>query len=232
MGKSQKTTPLSAIGFPQLSETVAGSEDSHRDERAQSDERIMTYFMPNVGDILFCLILWLLLGALPNFLFGDGSTGGTSQPVITCSHTAFQQRFSFLFPPSRQLGRLSMAVGRGFCQARRLGRAESTRVFVGSINALVLMLLYQRCRKEGANFAFALLLGVTGSLLSAIHWLARPHVFNFLGLYLFSTMLEDFWRGELKARKLVIALTVCTVVWVNMHPACLFGLALVGILPG
>jgi hypothetical protein len=92
-----------------------------------------------------------------------------------------------------------------------------------------MMLLYHRCRKEGAHFSLVVFIATIGVLIMAIHWLARPHLFVWLGVYLFYTRLEDFYRGAINHWKMLIPLALYMVLWVNVHPGFIFGLIILAI---
>jgi hypothetical protein len=84
-------------------------------------------------------------------------------------------------------------------------------------------------RKEGCHFATALILTILGAFTSAVHWLARPHLFTFFGVYIFSTRLEDRYKGTISGAKFFLPLFLYMLLWVNCHPGFLIGFALIGL---
>jgi hypothetical protein len=101
-------------------------------------------------------------------------------------------------------------------------------VWAISLASLVL-LLYQRMRSYGCHFAAAMFFSIIGLIASASHWLVRPHLFTFFGVFFFYTKLEDFYRGKLSGRALFLWLLPCMVIWVNTHPAFLLAYAISGL---
>jgi len=194
-------------------------------------EKIILFFLPNVGDIIFIFFLQIPLFLRPSFLFGDGSTGWhlvAGDFILQTHQIPYHDLFSYTHPDApwvayEWLSDLLMAF------AVKLGGLNLLAVCCGCSIGWLLILLYGRCRKEGAHVLLALLLVVIGTLVTAVHWLARPHLFTFFGIYLFTTRLEDYYRGEIGKLQLLIPLTLFMLLWVNTHPAFLFGFALMGI---
>ncbi|MFN8553845.1 MAG: hypothetical protein U0103_20415 [Candidatus Obscuribacterales bacterium] len=195
-------------------------------------DRIFSWLLPNPGDILFILIISFLLFLRPDFVFGDGSTGwhiATGDFVL--HHGVPHHDFlSYTFPGKDWVAYewLSDTLFAGIVNLAG-GNLMLLAVCIScSIGALMIM-LYSRCRNEGANFPLAFSLVVIGAIISAIHWLARPHIFTFFGVYFFSTLLEDFWSGKLSGRRLLLQLSLIAIIWVNVHPAFLLAFAITGI---
>ncbi|HEY9714805.1 MAG TPA: hypothetical protein V6C72_15155, partial [Chroococcales cyanobacterium] len=111
----------------------------------------------------------------------------------------------------------------------RIGGLNLLAVFVSCGLGWLFVLIYDRCRKEGSHFLTAAFLVIIGALTSALHWLARPHIFTFFGVFIFTTKLEDYYRGTISNTRLLLWLAATMIVWVNCHPAFLLGYALIGI---
>lgn len=185
-------------------------------------------FLPDLADIIFLLLLYFLLSIRPDMIFADGSTGWH----LVCGNYIWHQHWvpyvdimSYTFAGKpwiafEWLSDLFMSALVYF------GGLNLLAVIVSSAIAFLFFLIYRHCRAEGCNFVLALIFTMTGALLSAIHWLIRPHVFTFFGVYIFYTQLDAFYRGQLTARKLAMRLGLCMLIWVNCHPGFLFGLAL------
>ncbi|SRR5579885_605507 len=195
-------------------------------------ELIVSWFLPNLGDVIFILVLVFLLRLLPNFVFFDGSTGWhivTGQYVLQ-HWVPGRDVISYTFANSpwvayEWLSDSLMAL------LERLGNGDLNllAVAVSSAIAALMLLLYDRCRKEGANFLLALVIVLIGAIISAIHWLARPHIFCFYGVYFFSIWLEDFWQSKLSVKQFLSRIMLFMILWVNTHPAFLIGFALIAI---
>lgn len=187
--------------------------------------------LPNVGDILFVLMLYLMLFTLPNFLLGDGSTGWhivTGNWILDNHQIPRTDIMSYTFPDKPWVAyEWLFDVLLALCD--RAGGLPLVAVAVGTSIAGLFTLLYQSCRKAGCYFLTAMWLCLIGSIVSSVHWLARPHIVTFFGLYVYSTLLEEYYRGIVSTRKLLLVLGLFMIFWVNCHPAFLSGFVLVAI---
>lgn len=165
---------------------------------------------------------------MPTFIFEDGSTGWhlVTGRFILDNHTIpHQDLMSYTFPqapwvPYEWLSDLITA------SIERLTGLNGLAVATSFLIALVFLLLYERCRRLGMNFMLSAFLIAAATLASSVHWLVRPHIFTFLGVYIFSTTLESFHRGTISKVRLIISLSVCMAFWVNLHPGFVLGFVL------
>ncbi len=187
--------------------------------------------LPDAGDMLFIFLASLTLFMLPNYLFGDGSTGWhivtgmhildtgsiPHRDILTASHAdkpwvAYQWLTDVIMALLVKAGGLNLL-------------AVACSLTVG----FLFLALYDRIRRDGVSVFPSLILVVTGSLLSAMHFLARPHLLNFWGVYLFTTKLEDFHAGRIDFKKMLLWLLPTMLLWTNMHPAFALGIGIAGI---
>jgi hypothetical protein len=188
--------------------------------------------LPDVGDIIFLAMIYVTLFLRPDFVFGDGSTGWhlatgdyvLSHNFVPPSHDLFS--YTKAGAPWVAYEWLSDAFMAFFA---RLGGLQLLAVVVCSMIASVSLLIYEKMRRAGCHFATALCLTTVGSFASAVHWLARPHLFTFFGVYIFSTRLEDRYKGTISGARFYLPILLYMLVWVNCHPAFLFGLALIAL---
>lgn len=185
--------------------------------------------LPDIGDILFLMLLQEFLFRLPYFIFGDGSTGwhlATGHYILE-HHTIPRNDFiSYTFNGHpwiayEWLTDTLMAI------MEQWGGLNAVAVFFTSIIALTFLLLYERCRNTGCHFLVSVALTVIGGIASSIHFLARPHIFSMLGVLLFSTSLSLFSQGRITARRLLCLLCPSMLLWANLHPGFLYGFLLV-----
>lgn len=187
--------------------------------------------LPDVGDFIFLLLLQVPLFLRPNFVFGDGSTGWhlvTGDWILLNHAVPNHDLISYTMPNQpwvayEWLSDVVMAL------AVRAGGLNLLAVLVSCSVALLTLLIYDRCRKEGCHFALATCLTMLACFLTAIHWLARPILFLFFGVYIFSTKLEDFHRGTVSGTKLILFLTLTMLIWVNTHPSWVLGIVFLAI---
>lgn len=185
--------------------------------------------LPDIADLIFLFIVGLLVFMLPNFMLGDGSTGwhlGTGHYILQHGQIPRTDLFSNTYPdrpwvPYEWLADFVGAI------LDRLGGIKLVAVAASCAVAWLISLLYLQARRAGCHFVIALVLCVLGVFASTIHWLARPHIFTFFGVYIFSQWLERYRTGAISARKLLLTLAITMVIWTNAHPAFLIGIAIV-----
>lgn len=188
-------------------------------------------WMPSVGDIIFILLLQLIFVFIPNFIFGDGSTGWhlvTGQYVLEHFKIPNSDLISYTFPNKPWVA-YEWLFDVLIAGLDKLAGLRLVAVACCSAIAWLFLLLYDDCRRRGCHFFPALILCVMGALISAIHWLARPHLITFFGVYLFTKYLQEFYENKVSTRKLALILGLTMLVWVNSHPAFLMGIVITGI---
>lgn len=195
-------------------------------------DKIVTWFLPNPGDFFFFLVLTFLLYVVPCQVFADGSSGwhfATGRYILEHGMPT-TDLISYTFPhkPWVPYEWLFDVIGAGLIKMGG-GQLNLLAVFVSATCGFVMMMLYERARKEGANIILASLLVLAALVVSSIHWLARPHIFTFLGVLLYSFWLEDFWSGKLSAKSLWLRLSLVMVLWLNLHPGFQVGLVQIAI---
>ncbi len=201
-----------------------------RAETAQP-RRIGRSPLPSGADIIFMCPIYLALVLLPNFVFGDGSTGWhlvSGQYTIDKLRIPHQDLISYTFPnkpwvPAEWLFDLVAAL------LVRLGDLKLLAVATASTIALLFAAIYQDARRTGCHFLIVLAFVLIGCLTSSVHWLARPHVFTFFGVYIFSRCLDAIHRNEISPLHVNITLGLTMLVWANAHPAFLIGFGMVAI---
>ncbi len=188
-------------------------------------------WMPSIGDILFILILQLLIVCLPNFIFGDGSTGWhllTGHFILDHQQIPRTDLVSYTFPDKAWVA-YEWLFDLVIAALDKVGGLRLVAVACCSAIAYLFLLIYNDCRRRGCHFMFALTLCTIGALVSAIHWLARPHLITFFGVFIYTRFLRDFSENSITAKKLLIILGSTMLIWVNSHPAFLMGLVIIGI---
>lgn len=186
------------------------------------------YPLPDFGDVIFLLVVNLLVFALPHFMLGDGSTGWhlvTGKFILETHRIPTQDLMSYTFPGAPWVA-YEWLFDLFAAFTEKLAGLNGLVVACSSIIALVMLLVYERCRRAGANFPLAAFLVIVGSLASSVHWLARPHIFTILGVFIFAATLESFQRDKISKSKMLGLLSVSMAFWVNLHPGFMLGFAL------
>lgn len=185
-------------------------------------------FLPDIGDIVFLFVLILLVFLSPCYLFADGSTGwhiSTGQYILQHGWVPTHDLFSYTFPDKAWVAYewLSDVI---FAALVNIGGLTLLNLVVASGIGVLFLLLYEDCRESGCNFAMATFITMLGVLASSIHWLARPHIFTFFGIYIFARTLEKYRQGRISDRQMYLILAITMLFWANLHPAFLLGFVL------
>jgi hypothetical protein len=185
--------------------------------------------LPSVADIIFIAIIYLAIFKLPNFMFADGSTGWhlvTGHYILDNFSIPHTDIISYTFP-NKEWVAYEWLFDVIAAALDKIGGLKLLAVASVCFIATLFLNLYEDCRKTSCHFIFVLVLTIMGSLISAVHWLARPHLFTFWGVYIFSKLLSKFDQGLISNKKLLLFLSLTMIIWVNTHPAFLLGFAII-----
>jgi hypothetical protein len=181
--------------------------------------------LPCLTDVLFLLPAFVILYLLPgtSALLADGDTGWhirTGEWILQHRTVPALDLFSFtkphavwfswewgwdlLFAPIHQVWGLA-------------GVAFANLLLLCLISAVLYRLVRRRCENDVLAMLFTVL-ALSGS---SIHWLARPHLFSWLFVLLFSHALLSAEEGN---RKALWYLPLLTMAWVNIHGAFFIGI--------
>jgi hypothetical protein len=109
-----------------------------------------------------------------------------------------------------------------YATAERLGGLAMVSVLAGLVLALTFALLARFMVRRGGDPLLAYLISMAAAVLSAGHWLARPHLFTLLFVVILLDLLERDRPAPLWLYAPFFA------VWANMHGGFSFGLILIG----
>ena len=114
-----------------------------------------------------------------------------------------------------------------FSAANSLAGLAGVAILTGLLFATGVGLTYQAIRRFGVPAPVACAFGFLAFLLQAVHLHPRPHMFTTALVALFSLLLLEVRRGA--STKMLMALPLLMVAWVNLHGGFLVGFILVGI---
>lgn len=194
-------------------------------------EALSTNYLPDVGDILYICIMQVLLFGRPGFLFQDCSVGWhllSGQYILEHLQIPRTDIVSFSFPDKAWVPYewFFDFVANLLVNA---GGLNLLAVFCASAIAFVFVRTYDAERSNGAGLALSTVVCIIGVFASAVHWLARPHIFTFLCFSIFISILNKFEQGRLSAKQMIVYLCLTMLLWVNTHPAFPLGVILIGI---
>lgn len=185
-------------------------------------------WMPSVGDLIFILLLQLIFVFIPNFIFGDGSTGWhlvSGHYILDNLQIPRHDLISYTFPDKAWVA-YEWLFDCFLALLDKIAGLKLVAVACCSAIATLFLLLYDDCRRQGCHFLPAMLLCIAGSLISAIHWLARPHLVVFFAVYFFFRFLRAFENKRISGKRLIICLSLSMLIWVNCHPSFVIGHAI------
>jgi hypothetical protein len=185
--------------------------------------------LPSLTDVAFLMPLafvFLRMGGAPGML-GDGDTGWhlrTGEWILANHRVPTQDMFSYT-----KAGQPWFAwewlwdVALGWLNLQ-WGMAA---VILASLLVICFtsVLLFRLLRRQCGNplLAVVVMFFVTGG--SAVHWLARPHLFTLLFTVVFFSILERVKEGR---TQLLWYLPGLTLLWTNLHGGFFVGLILIG----
>ncbi len=192
--------------------------------------RLAGRLAPSLADLVFLGCFFVALGAGSTMISADGDPGrhltvgrailaaGAIPRVDVFSHTLAGEPFV----PYEWLAEVLIAASHAAA-----GLAGAVLLHAAVI-AVSFALLYCQLRRRGHGALLALAVTLLAAAVSAIHWLARPHVFTFLGVAVFAAVLDGWQRGRLSSRWLWL-LPPSMLVWTNVHGGFLVGFVLLGV---
>lgn len=99
-------------------------------------------------------------------------------------------------------------------------------VFFVILISLSFYILFKLLQTECDNVILVWLISIFVTICTALHWLARPHIFSFLILILWYYIIDNF---EMRKRDKLIFLPILMLFWVNLHGGFIIGFVLIGV---
>jgi len=190
-------------------------------------KRTTPYFIPSIADLFFVILLISLSIPLGQSLLADCDTGyhiRVGEYIMETGAVPHQDMFSFLDPPPawtahEWLSGIIMALAHD-----ALG-LTGVVIFFAFILSLTYYLHFRFLKKDSDH-----LLLLTGMVLlvitsSAVHFLARPHLFSLLFLVIWYFVLDSY---QYRNKNYLYVLPLLMLVWVNLHGAFIIGFVLLG----
>ncbi len=109
-----------------------------------------------------------------------------------------------------------------YAGVERIAGLAGVAVFAGLLLAVTFALLTRFMLRRGADPLLAYLTSMAAAVLTAGHWIARPHLFTLLAAVLLLDLLDRPVPGRLWPLLPLFA------VWANLHGGYVFGFALIG----
>lgn len=186
--------------------------------------------LPDVGDLLFIGVMHILLVGRPDYMFQDASIGWhltAGKWILENKAIPHTDLFSYTFPDKGWVAYEWLFDLVAYI-VTTIGGFNLLAVAISATIAFVFVKVYDRAREDGGPLGIAAPAAIVGIFASSVHWLARPHIITFLCVYFYMKRLEDFYRGSISSKKLLVSIGLFMLLWVNCHPQFLFGIAFVG----
>lgn len=191
--------------------------------------RIITYFIPSIGQFLF-IVIFLTLAVMPpgKQMLADADTGYhiRAGEFILESHTVPKHDFfSYHSPPlpwiaHEWLSEVIMAV------IHQISGLTGVVIFFSLLISLTYALLFRYMRIHKRNIVFDVLIILLTVISSQIHWVARPHIFSLFLMVVWYHLLESY-QNDRGGRLILFPLIM--LLWVNLHAGYLTGFILTGV---
>jgi hypothetical protein len=181
---------------------------------------------PSLFDIIF--IIWVVVipvGFGSRLINSDGDTARhlrLGETILQQGHLPHTDTFSFTMA-----GKPFIAFEWGseavFALAYRAAGLPGVAVLAGLVLALAYALVARFLIRRGGDPLLAYFVSMAAAVLSAAHWLARPHLFTMLAVVLLLELLERPGRARLWPY------FVLFLIWANLHGGFFFGCVTIGI---
>ena len=175
------------------------------------------WWLPSLAEVVFVSVLgWVLLGGQVRTLLADGDTGWH---IRTGDYILTERRF-----PAADLFSFSRAGEAWFdwewgsdvifSLAHRAAGLKGVALLAAVLIAATSAALYQYLLWQGTNVLVGVVAMLVVGLASAVHWLARPHLFTYL-LFLIAVWLLEADRR--RPTRWAWALPPLGALWANLH---------------
>lgn len=206
------------------------------DKSAQraSASRWIIFLLPSVSDLLFvALLLGLSCGVMGKLLLRDAGTGWhirNGQLMLQTHSITRVDPFS-----ATMSGHVWYAwewLYDVFIARVHRSMGLNGVVFVtAAIMAATFVLVFRLAMRRGGSLPIVLFMLVLSLGASAVHFLARPHVFSWLFSVIWFEVLDSAAHANAETREArrIFLLPLLMLLWVNVHGGFVFGFALLAI---
>jgi hypothetical protein len=187
--------------------------------------------MPSVSDLLFvALLLGLSCGAMGRLLLRDAGTGWhiRNGQLMLQTHSVTR-----LDPFSATMSGHSWYAWEWLYDVFIAGVHNwfglNGVVFVtAAVMAATFVLVFRLAMRRGGSLPIVLIMLVLSLAASAVHFLARPHVFSWLFTVIWLELLDSAAEPNSEHRRIYF-LPLLMLLWVNVHGGFVFGFALLAV---
>lgn len=194
----------------------------------EKQNRLISLLFPRLQDILFLSLMAVVILYGPRMFNQDGDLGRhitAGNYILESRSIPLRDIFSHTLTgaplvPHEWIAQVLLAL------AYRLLGLDGDVLLAAVIIASTFLLAYRETVRRGTSRLAGLLAVLLAAAASSLHWLARPHIFTFLLLALWTYRLESFREGQTR-RLWVFPLMMW--LWANTHGAFIAGFVMLGI---
>jgi hypothetical protein len=187
---------------------------------------VKRHFLPSFGDLAFIFVALILVSQYGWFnILGDGDTHihiQAGQYMLNSGQILHHDPFSFGMEghPWFAHGWLSEVLMAAVFKV--FGLDGVSLLYIAVLGLSLLLLVRYILGRYGMLAALVIFFLF---ILSSVHWLARPHIWTYLGVVLFVDWLDRLAHDE---RIPVWSFALVMLFWVNLHGGYMLGLVLIG----
>jgi hypothetical protein len=177
---------------------------------------ILAYLLPRLRDILFAGVCISFLVRGPITFSYDGDLG---RHITVGNYILTYQSFPThdVFSHTRLGERLVLHEWLAdiiFAFVHRFMGLDGAVLLATLLAALTIWLVYEELIRHGNYRLVAVIIAVCVTMVSIIHWLARPHMFTFLLLAIWTYWLERFYTNDVRN---IWKFPLLMLIWANLH---------------
>lgn len=189
---------------------------------------IVSFLLPRLRDILFISVFASVVFLGPTLFNVDGDLGrhitigkyilneGIVPAYDLFSHTMHGQK----------LVAHEWVAQIVFALAYRAMELSGVVYLDALLIAITLLLVYEELVKREIKQLVAFFVTIWVAIVSSVHWLARPHIFTFFFVAIWSYWLEGFVSGRVKS---IWRFWLLMLIWANTHGAFISGFVVWGV---
>ena len=194
----------------------------------QKPHFLTSLLLPRLQDIFFIGILLFVCSQGFRLLNGDGDLGRhitignfilSNRTIPTQDIFTHTMRYKDFVPHEWLTGAI-------FALSVRLLRLDGTLIVTGIVLASAFTIVYKQTIERGVFHLSAMLVTALAALASFLHWLVRPHIFSYLFIAVWVSILERAVKKDGKIKLWI--LPVVMLLWANSHGGFFLGFLILG----
>jgi hypothetical protein len=190
------------------------------------------WLFPSIKDVLFLTFLFIPILMNESGVLNDGDTGWhirNGEHILQTRGWPHSDYFSYTHYGQpwfswEWLADVVLAI------IHRYTGLNGVVVWANLTFGITFSLLFRWMIERGMNLFICLIFTALAGFASAVHWLARPHLFTLLFILIWYILLEDFQKAGMEDPRISVKklwfLPVLILLWANLHAGFVVGLVL------